>query len=451
MLGLMSDMGAGELGIPSKTTKTSTPQEKPPSNTSFSYPEWTAAFQAYYGTGTMPLPPPGYFPPTVGSGPQTHPHMWGGQPLMTPYGTPPPYAAMYPHGYPHAGMYAHPSMAPGTHPFSPYNLATGNANDAQGGAASAGTDVERKSTDGKKKSPMKRSKGSLGSLGMLTGKGNDVGKGNTGSMNGAFTHSGDSGSEGSLEGSEGDSKYDSQGGRRSSFDHATSEAHVVNSTALGSGHEVHPVPALPISIAGKQVVGAGPLTNLNIGMDYWSGGASAVLANSQGKLGAVTATAMVRSPNMVGSTDLWLQDERELKRQRRKQSNRESARRSRLRKQAECEELAARVETLNTENLSLRSELAHVTERCKKLSAENTSLLEQLQGRRAHSEGSEAVLTKNGTYVSGIERRDLDENLHLENGTLRKDARETKEMFTLSGSSNVGHEGGSLAIAVSSC
>ncbi|KAL3150503.1 G-box binding factor, variant 2 [Trebouxia sp. C0010 RCD-2024] len=50
-----------------------------------------------------------------------------------------------------------------------------------------------------------------------------------------------------------------------------------------------------------------------------------------------------------------LQDEREVKRQRRKQSNRESARRSRLRKQAECEALAVRVNELINENVKLRA------------------------------------------------------------------------------------------------
>lgn len=49
------------------------------------------------------------------------------------------------------------------------------------------------------------------------------------------------------------------------------------------------------------------------------------------------------------------QDEREVKRQRRKQSNRESARRSRLRKQAECEALAVRVNELINENVKLRA------------------------------------------------------------------------------------------------
>lgn len=176
----MSDMGTGEMGTPTKTTKMSTPQEQPPSTVPMSYPEWAAAFQAFYGSGTTPLPPPGYFPSSVGSGPQPHPYMWGAQPMMPPYGTPPPYASMYPPG----GIYAHPSMPPGTHPYNPYGLVTGNATEAQVGATSAGTDAEGKSADGKKKSPTKRSKGSLGSLGMLTGKESDTGKGTP--MNGVF-------------------------------------------------------------------------------------------------------------------------------------------------------------------------------------------------------------------------------------------------------------------------
>ncbi len=52
------------------------------------------------------------------------------------------------------------------------------------------------------------------------------------------------------------------------------------------------------------------------------------------------------------------QDERELKRQRRKQSNRESARRSRLRKQAECEGLGQKVLDLEAENVKLKETIA---------------------------------------------------------------------------------------------
>ena len=48
------------------------------------------------------------------------------------------------------------------------------------------------------------------------------------------------------------------------------------------------------------------------------------------------------------------QDDREQKRMKRKQSNRESARRSRLRKQAECENLSGKVEELMHDNARLR-------------------------------------------------------------------------------------------------
>lgn len=451
----MSDMGTGEMGTPTKTTKTSTPQEQTQSTTPMSYPEWAAAFQAYYSTGTTPLPPPSYFPSTVGSGPQPHPYMWGAQPLMPPYGTPPPYAAMYPHG----GIYPHPSMPPGTHPYSPYGLATGNASEAQGAATSAGTDAEGKSTD-KTRSPMKRSKGSLGSLGMLTGKGSDIGKGNSVSMNGVFSQSGDSGSEGSTDGSEGNSQNGSQGVRKGSFDQATSEApisHVVNSTPYGSAQDGnHPVAALPISIAGKQVVGAGPLMNLNIGMDYWSGGTPAVLANSRGKRGsAVPTTALIQSSNMLGAAtregvpqELWLQDERELKRQRRKQSNRESARRSRLRKQAECEDLAAKVETLSSENATLRSELNRMTEQCKKLSADNSSLMDQLQMQRNCPDGMAEGTDNTDITLSKLKARDPEEGLQLSHDSLRRDSRDANETLGLTGTSSVEHEGGNLAVSV---
>ncbi|KAK9928071.1 hypothetical protein M0R45_025225 [Rubus argutus] len=67
-------------------------------------------------------------------------------------------------------------------------------------------------------------------------------------------------------------------------------------------------------------------------------------------------------------------DKRELKRQRRKQSNRESARRSRLRKQAECDELAQRAEALKDENSTLRSEVSRIRSEYGQLLSENASL-----------------------------------------------------------------------------
>ena len=101
-----------------------------------------------------------------------------------------------------------------------------------------------------------------------------------------------------------------------------------------------------------------------------------------------------------------IQDERELKKQKRKQSNRESARRSRLRKQvlcnahadillpefhllrsfvqcfcdlirlfqAECEELGQRAEALRSENSSLRAELERIRKEYEQLLSQNASL-----------------------------------------------------------------------------
>ena len=95
------------------------------------------------------------------------------------------------------------------------------------------------------------------------------------------------------------------------------------------------------------------------------------------------------------------QDERELKRQRRKQTNREAAQRSRLRKevlntafqncesrsceqtmdmeevfvfQAEFDQLAQYTEVLSAENASLRAEMNRLKSQREELTSENTSL-----------------------------------------------------------------------------
>jgi len=84
-------------------------------------------------------------------------------------------------------------------------------------------------------------------------------------------------------------------------------------------------------------------------------------------------------PHTGGPADLSIKDERELKREKRKQSNRESARRSRLRKQVETEELATQVESLTAENTSLRSEIGRLTESSEQLRLENSALMVKLK------------------------------------------------------------------------
>ncbi|XP_014493640.1 bZIP transcription factor 16-like isoform X2 [Vigna radiata var. radiata] len=99
--------------------------------------------------------------------------------------------------------------------------------------------------------------------------------------------------------------------------------------------------------------------------------------------GKVSSTVVAGGMITAGSRDgvqsqIWLQDERELKRQRRKQSNRESACRSRLRKQAECDELAQRADVLNEENATLQAEVSRIRSEYEQLLSENASLKERL-------------------------------------------------------------------------
>ncbi|GBG62507.1 hypothetical protein CBR_g30825 [Chara braunii] len=92
---------------------------------------------------------------------------------------------------------------------------------------------------------------------------------------------------------------------------------------------------------------------------------------------AVTTTSSESTRLAAGLASSTL-DEREAKRQRRKQSNRESARRSRLRKQAECEDLGTRVSTLTMENMRLRSEISKARENYNQLAEEQALLQQQI-------------------------------------------------------------------------
>ncbi|KAJ4950798.1 hypothetical protein NE237_027630 [Protea cynaroides] len=381
-------MGSSEIDTPPKASKTSTttstPAIQPPTTTTAAVYDWSG-FQAY-----SPIPPPGFFHSSVASSPQAHPYMWGAQHLMPPYGTPPPpYVAMYPHG----GIYAHPTMPPGSHPFSPYAMPSPNGNAEASGTVPGGAEVDGKSSDGKERSPLKRSKGSLGSLNMLTGKNNEVGKTSGASANGVFSQSAESGSEGSSEGSDANSQNDSQqktgGGQDSWGGGASQNGNAVHGPQNGASRTSpntmlnQTVAIMPMQAAAGPGGIAGPTTNLNIGMDYWGAPAASSIPALRGKVPSTPVPGTMIPTGAVGScegvpTELWIQDERELKRQRRKQSNRESARRSRLRKQAECEELAQRVEILKDENTTLRSEVSRIRSEHEQLLSQNASLKERL-------------------------------------------------------------------------
>ncbi|XP_047340815.1 G-box-binding factor 3-like isoform X3 [Impatiens glandulifera] len=96
-------------------------------------------------------------------------------------------------------------------------------------------------------------------------------------------------------------------------------------------------------------------------------------------LGSKPTTRNVLQPCAIVTSETWLQNEKELKRERRKQSNRESARRSRLRKQAEAEELSKRVDSLLSDNSCLKSEIKSLREKSEKLKLENVTLSEKVK------------------------------------------------------------------------
>ncbi|CAH2034858.1 unnamed protein product [Thlaspi arvense] len=361
-------MGSSEM---EKSGKENEPKTPPPSSSSapapaasqepssavsagMATPDWSG-FQAY-----SPMPPHGY----VASSPQPHPYMWGVQHMMPPYGTPPhPYVAMYPPG----GMYGHPSLPPGSYPYSPYAMPSPNGMAEASGNNGSGIEGEAaKQSEVKEKLPIKRSKGSLGSLNMIIGKNNETGKNSGASANGACSkrhvcfwfYSAESVSDGSSEGSDANSQNDSGSRHNGKDDGETASDSGHGPPRNGSNLPVNQiVPIMPVSATGV----TGPPTNLNIGMDYWSGH-----GNVSTSVPGVAVDGSQSQP--------WFQDERELKRQRRKQSNRESARRSRLRKQAECDELAQRAEVLNVENASLRAEINKLKSQYEELLAENSSL-----------------------------------------------------------------------------
>ncbi|BAT75252.1 bZIP transcription factor [Vigna angularis] len=382
-----SDMDKTPKEKESKTPPATSQEQSPTTGMATINPDWSN-FQTY-----SPIPPHSF----LASSPQAHPFMWGVQHVMPPYGTPPhPYVAMYPHG----GIYAHPSIPPGSYPFSPFAMASPNGIADSSGNNPGTIEVGAKPPEVKEKLPVKRSKGSAsgGSLNMwITGKNSELGKTNGESANGIHSKrkyigragfpNGDSASDGTSEGSGENSQNDSQlksGERQDSFEDEPSQN---GSSAPQNGVHSRPqtlvnqtMPAIPISTASAPGAIPGPTTNLNIGMDYWGTPTSSVIPALHGK---VSSTAVAGGMITAGSRDgvqsqIWLQDERELKRQRRKQSNRESARRSRLRKQAECDELAQRADVLKEENATLQAEVSRIRSEYEQLLSENASLKERL-------------------------------------------------------------------------
>ncbi|KAL6982028.1 Common plant regulatory factor [Sarracenia purpurea var. burkii] len=334
-------MGNSDETKPPITEKSSPPPQDQPSI--HVYPDW-AAMQAYYGPRVAVAP---YFNSAIASGHAPHPYMWGApQPMLPPFGV--PYAAIYAHG----SVYRHPGFPLATTPYM---------------------ETPAKSSGHKDQSLMKKLKG-------FDGLAMSVGNGNADSAECGANHSESQSAEteGSSDRSNGNTAGAGQNGSKRSREETlatggdgkteTQSSSVPASVVDGARDKDMDVNVSP-SIAGN-VVGTVIALELK----------NSPIANAK------TSPTTAPQSCAVMPNEAWLQDERELKRERRKQSNRESARRSRLRKQAEAEELAVKVESLIAENITIKSEINRMSRNSEILKLENAMLMDKLKNARGQME-----------------------------------------------------------------
>ncbi|CAN4096820.1 unnamed protein product [Withania somnifera] len=310
------------------------------------YPDW-AAMQAYYGP-RLAVPP--YVNSAVAPGHGPHPYMWGPiQPIMPPYGT--PYAGLYAHG----GVYPYPGV-----PIVSRPQAHGKTSSP---AVSQTMDTASLIMDASAKSSGTTDQGLTSQLKGFNGLGMSIGNC-------------------SLDNDDGIDHRPSQ--RLVS----TVSKEVVETTPNNSGDRKSRTlfsPQLTMEVNGESEKGTFAAVNPGNLTENLAGTLFSPTRNPSGTpVKPSSANVSRNSPAVPG--EALLQNERELKREKRKQSNRESARRSRLRKQAETEELAVRVQSLTSENLALKSEINKFTDNSEKLKIENAALLARLKNKRGKVE-----------------------------------------------------------------
>lgn len=280
----------------------------------------------------------------------------------------PPYAAMYPHG----GVYPHPGV-PLPSPMS--------------------IDSPAKSSGNSDRGLMKKLKGFDG-LAMSIGNG--------------ISHSGET--EGSSEGSDGNTTEGGgqNSGKRSREDSPIARAEV-GKTEPQSGHFF---PNESSKKATALTVTSNPTSDSEI-------------KKSPSAMTMMTSATVAMMPN-----EALLQNERELKRERRKQSNRESARRSRLRKQAEAEELAIKVDALTSENLTLKSEINRLTDNSEKLKLQNAKLIEKLKNTQQQQEEEENDTEDPRPHTKSVSLSTANLLSRVDNGSSSgSDARNDEEVY----------------------
>ncbi|KAA3469638.1 common plant regulatory factor 1-like isoform X2 [Gossypium australe] len=349
-------MGNNDEGK-SKSDKSSSPVPTDQANIHV-YPDW-AAMQAYYGP-RVTMPP--YYNSAVASGHAPPPYMWGPpQPMMPPYGA--PYATIYSHG----GVYAHPAVPILKSKdnmvlvFHHHLLQVNPCGEYNGNIVmqtAAPVETPTKSSGNTERGSTKKMKGFDG-LAMSIGNGtaeNDEGAAEPRLSQSAETEGSTDGSDGNTTGTDQSRRKRSREGTPTIGGDGKNEA---KSNAVAVAEVTTTISPKPIG------------TVLSPGMT------TALELRNPSSMNAKSSPTNV--PCGVMPPEVWMQNERELKRERRKQSNRESARRSRLRKQAETEELARKVESLTAENATLRSEINQLTEKSEKLRLENATLVEGLK------------------------------------------------------------------------
>ncbi|EOA20912.1 hypothetical protein CARUB_v10001247mg [Capsella rubella] len=316
------------------------------SNVHVYHHDW-AAMQAYYGPRVAI---PQYYNSNVANGHAPPPYMWASpSPMMAPYGAP------YPPFCPPGGVYAHPGVQMGSQPQGPVSQAP------PGVTTPLAMDAPANSSGNTDHGFMKKLK-EFDGLAMSISN-NKVGSAEHSSSEHRSSQSSEN--DGSSNGSDGNTTGGEQSKRKRRRE---------RSPSTGEKHSSQTTP---------------PLRGENAKPDMTMG--TPVIP---------TAMDFQNSAGINGIPQTW--NEKEVKREKRKQSNRESARRSRLRKQAETEQLAVKVDALVAENMTLRSKVSQLNDESEKLRLENEALLDQLKAQATgKTENLISRVDKNNSVSSG--------------------------------------------------
>ncbi|EFH49167.1 predicted protein [Arabidopsis lyrata subsp. lyrata] len=332
-------MGSNEEGKPTNSDKPSQAAAPEQSNVHVYHHDW-AAMQAYYGPR---VGIPQYYNSNVAPGHAPPPYMWASpSPMMAPYGAP------YPPFCPPGGVYAHPGVQMGSQLQGPVSQAT------PGVTTPLTMDAPTNSAGNSDHGFMKKLK-EFDGLAMSISN-NKVGS-----------------------------------AEHSSSEHRSSQRYIESNVVLIS---IAPrMMALAMVVMYSSFLPQGEQSRRKIRRERSpstgerpSSQTTPPVRGENEKADVTMGTPVMpttmgfqNSAGMNGVPQPW--NEKEVKREKRKQSNRESARRSRLRKQAETEQLSVKVDALVAENMTLRSKLGQLKNESEKLRLENEALLHQLKAQ----------------------------------------------------------------------